>query len=181
MTLGNFAFFALAEGGGFNPLNVAGAGQFLWTFVIFVVALPFMWRVVFGKITEALVDRDAKSAEAVLAAERASEEAEKSRAAVEVALGEAQAEAAKLLGEARERAETRERDIVDKAKREAEAMIASARSTIHAEQEKALSAIRSEVVELSLQAAGRVLGRNVDSDDDRRLVSELVAGEGAAK
>ena len=87
---------------------------------------------------------------------------------------------AALMALARERAEARERDIVDSAKREAGAMIESARGAIQAEQEKALSAIRNEVVDLSLNAASKVIGRNVGSQDDRKLVSELVAGAGAA-
>ena len=169
------ALLLLVESGSFNPLDVGGAGNFLWTLVIFLVALPFMWKIVFGQIAQALRERDGRASEAVTAAERASEEAEKARAAVEVALGEAQGEAARLLGQARERAEVRERDIVDKAKHEAQAMIESARSTIEAEREKALSAIRQEVVDLSLHAASRVLGRRVDGDDDRRLANELVA------
>ena len=51
---------------------------------------------------------------------------------------------------------------------------------MQAEQEKALAAIRGEVVDLSLNAASQVLGRRVDSDDDRRLVQELVSQEGGA-
>lgn len=175
----NLAMLAVAAEGGFDPLHVSGAGGLLWTIVIFGVSLPFMWVVVFGKISAALTERDARAAAAIVAAERASEEAEKSRAAVEVALGEAQAEAGKLLATARERAEARERDVLEAAKKESDAMIESARTTIQAEKEKALSAIRSEVVDLSLSAASKVLGRRVDGEDDRRMVSELVAGSKA--
>ena len=53
-------------------------------------------------------------------------------------------------------------------------MIESARSTIEAEKEKALTAIRGEVVNLSLAAASKVIGRNVGGEDDRRLVEEMV-------
>jgi len=172
-TLLNVSSLPLAE---FNPLDVSGAGSFVFTLVIFLVALPLMWKIVWGPITQALIDRDEKASEAIMSAEQASQEAEKARAAVEVALGEAQAEAAKLLSSARERAELRERDIVENAKNEADAMIESARTTIQAEQEKALAAIRGEVVELSLNAASQVLGRNVGSDDDKRLARELVGG-----
>lgn len=170
-----------AEGGGFNPLDVGGAGNFLWTLVIFVLALLPMWKLVFGKIALGMAARDGRVAEAITAAERASVEAEKSRAAVEVALGEAQAEAAKLLAEARERAEVRERELLAEAKRESEALVASARATIRAEQEKALATIRNEVVELSLDAASRVIGRRVDGEDDRRLVAEIVSSTKAGR
>lgn len=171
---------ALAAEGGFNPLDVSGGGGFLWTLIIFAAALPFMWKIVFEKVTTALSERDAKASEAIVLAQRAGEEAEKARAEIEVRLGEAQAEASKLLAQAKERAEVRERDIVDGAKREADAMIESARSAIEVEKEKALAAIRSEVVELSMNAASKVLGRNVGSEDDRRLVEELVgSGSGS--
>ena len=54
-------------------------------------------------------------------------------------------------------------------------MIDGARTQIQAEQEKALATIRAEVVELSLSAASKVIGRSVNSEDDRRLVKSLVA------
>ena len=176
----NLALLVAADGG-FNPLDVNGLGSFLWTLVIFFAAIVPMWKMVFGKITAALSERDEQAKAAIVAAERASEEAEKSRAAVEVALGEAQAEAAKLLASARERAETREREIIENAKQESTAMIESARASIQAEQEKALATIRTEVVDLSLAAAGKVLGRTVSGDDDRRLAQEVITASEASQ
>ncbi len=165
---------AAAEGG-FDPFAPAGFGGILWTWVIFLVALPFIWKFVMGPISRALHERDEHVAKAIAAAEKASSEAESARAEVEIKLGEAQADAAKLLAEARERAEVREREILDKAKQEATGMVESARAAIRAEQDKALAAIRNEVVDLSLHAASRVLERNVGSEDDRKFVNELVA------
>lgn len=170
-----------SEGGGFNPLDMALGGNVLWTWVIFLVALPFIWRIVMGPVTNALEERDQHAARAIAAAEKASAEAEKARADVEIALGQAQAEAVKLMGEARQRAEVREHEIVDAAKQEAAGMVESARKAIRAEQDKAISAIRAEVVDLAMNAAGQVLERNVDHEDDRRLVSELVRGHGALR
>jgi len=167
------------DGEGFDPLDFATGGNTLWTWVIFGVALIFMWKIVMGPVTAALEERDDHAARAIDAAERAQAEAEKARADVEVALGEAHAEAAKLLTEARKRAEVREHEIVDAAKQEAAGMVESARRAIRAEQDKAISAIRTEVVELTLHAAAKVLERNVGGEDDRRFVSELVAGRAA--
>lgn len=169
------------EGGEFNPLDQNGAGNFVWTLLIFFLALPVMWKMVFGPITAALIERDSKASEAIHAAQAASEAAERSRAEVEVALGNANAEAKKLIAAATSRAETRERDIVDNAKKEAEAMIVSARHQIDAEREKAIAQIRDEVVNLSLLAATQVLGRTVGGEDDKRLVEEIVGASGSAK
>lgn len=162
-------------GGGFNPLNLEDGGNLIWTWVIFLAALPVIWLLVMGPISRALLDRDEKVQTSISAAERASQEAERARAEVEIKLGEAQAGAAKLLSEARERGEEREREILENARREAEALLVRARAEIGAAREQALTAIRDEVVDLSLQAAGRVLERRVDSEDDRRLVESYVA------
>ena len=168
------------EGGKFDPFDMVAGGNLLWTWVIFLAALPFMWKIVMGPVTTALEQRDEHAVHAIAAAEKASAEAEKARADVEVALGEAQAEAAKLLAEARHRAEAREQEIVTAAKQEATGMVEAARNAIHAEQDKAISAIRNEVVELSLNAASKVLERSVGGEDDRRLVTELVSDQGVS-
>ena len=167
-------FLSPGEGGGFDPLDLSQGGNMLWTWAIFLVTLPFAWKMVMGPITRALEERDERASEAIGAAERASQEAQEARAEVEVKLGEAQSAAAEMLSEARERAELREREIIDTAKKEADAMIERARTDIDAEKEKALLAIRDEVVDLAIGAAGKVLGRQADSEDDRRLVSDVI-------
>lgn len=165
-----------AESGGFNPLDPAGIGISLWTWVIFLIALPLIWKVVMGPVTRALEARDLKASEAIVAAEKASREAQEARASVEKRLAEAQREATALVEAARSRAEARERELVQQAEAKSAALLERARLEIQAEQDKALAAIRRQVVDLSLSAAGQVLRRKVDAQDDRRLVEELVAG-----
>ncbi|MBM3975845.1 MAG: F0F1 ATP synthase subunit B [Planctomycetes bacterium] len=164
-----------SAGGGFDPLDVSGAGGLIWTLVIFFIALPFMWKVVMGPVAKALTERDAKASEAIVAAQRASEQAQKARDEVESKLTEARADAAKTMADARTRAEAREREIVSAAQQQAQVLLDNAGKAIRAEQEKAVAAIRREVVDLSLSAASKVLKRGVNSDDDRRLAQEAVA------
>jgi F-type H+-transporting ATPase subunit b len=166
----------LSEGTGFNPLDLSGIGGTFWTLIIFGVALVPIWKMVMGPVTRALEARDEKAASAIAAAERASQEAETARAAVEGQLREARLEAAKIVDAARGRAEAVERELKDQAGREAQALLQRAKAEIKTEQDKALSAIRQQVVDVSLHAAGQVLKRRVDTSDDRRLVEELVAG-----
>ena len=171
---------APAEGGGFNPLDLAQGGGLFWTLVIFLVALPFIWKMVMGPITRNLEARDDKVAQAILSAEKASRDAEAARVAVESKLKEAQVEAGKLVEAARARAETLERQLKDDAGKQAAALLERAKAEIRNEQEKALTAIRREVVDVSLAAAGQVLKRKVDANDDRRLVEELVSAAGSS-
>jgi len=161
-------------GGGLNPFDPAAFGGTLWTWVIFLAALPLMWKVVMGPITKALENRDEAASKAIGEAERARAETEQARAEVETRLAEARVEAAKFLAEARERSTA----IVEAARSEAQAAsqreLESAQRAIQAEQAKAIAAIRDEVVDLSISGARAVLQRNVGSEDDRRLVSEMV-------
>lgn len=159
----------------FNPLDPSFSGIALWTWIIFLVALPFMWKVVMGPVAKGLEDRDARAAQAITAAEEAKRGAEAARAEVEARLGEAQREAARMVDAARARAEVRERELVEQAGQESKAMIERARAEIKNEQDKAIAQIRKQVVDLSISAAGQVLKRKVDASDDRRLVEELVS------
>jgi len=179
----SLAFLALSEGegGGFNPIDFAAGGNLFWTLAVFGVSVPLIWMVVMGPVTRALEERDAKAENAIAAAEKASREAQAAQAKLEVTLGEARAEAAKLLAEARARAEARGHEILEGAKGEAAQMLEAARKAIHTEQDKAIAAIRNEVVDLTLHAASKVLERRVESEDDRRLVTQLVAGQSASR
>src|SRR5262245_20228329 len=169
-------FALLSEGGGgFNPLDPASMGIVFWTWIIFLVSLPLIWKIVMGPVTRGLEARDEQAAKAIAAAEEAKRGAESARADVEAKLAEANRQAAAIVEEARQRAEAREREMLDKARQEAGALLDRARGEIRAEQDKAISAIRREVVDLSLHAAGQVLRRKVDAADDKRLVEELVA------
>jgi F-type H+-transporting ATPase subunit b len=172
----NLLVLTLLEGTAYNPMDPAGLGGILWTWIIFAFALPFIWKRVMGPVTSALLQRDAAAFEAIASAERANQQAEKVRAEVEVKLGEAQAGAAKLLSEARERAEKREHEILELAKKEADSLRERARTDIDTAKDQAIAAIRDQVVEISLAAASQVLQRRIDAEDDRRLVSALVAG-----
>lgn len=169
------------HGGGLNPFDPAGFGGMLWTWVIFLAALPFMWKVVMGPITKALEARDEQASQAIVAAEQARAETAKARDEVASKLAEARAEAAKLVAEARERAANVERGIVDEAQTKSQRLVEAAQQTIQAERDKALTAIREEVVELSMAGARAVLQRNVGADDDRRMVAELVGKLKAVK
>lgn len=165
----------VSEGAGFNPLDLSGIGGTFWTLVIFLLALVPIWKLVMGPVTRAMEARDEQAASAIAAAEKASKDAESAKNAVDARLREAQLEASKLLDGARVRGEAREREIVEDANKKAGALLERAKGEIRNEQDKALAAIRRQVVDLSMSAAGQVLKRKVDSADDKRLVEELVA------
>ncbi|HEX5240976.1 MAG TPA: hypothetical protein VFW20_08265, partial [Candidatus Limnocylindrales bacterium] len=74
--------------------------------------------------------------------------------------------------------ETRDADIAA-TREELERLRARATEEIEAEKAKALADLRSEVADLALAAAGKVVRETMTGDRQRRLVDEFLAGAGA--
>ena len=69
-----------------------------------------------------------------------------------------------------------ERTIV----RLAHEIIEKAQNQINAEREKAINDIKKIVVDFSIQAASKIIEKNLDSDDNRRIVNDTIEGIGKA-
>jgi len=170
--------FAIAPNGlvlaeGFNPFEYAGGASF-WTLVCFLLALPLMWKFVFGPITKALEERDMKVEDAIKAAEMARQEALAQTQATKVELEQARAEARQMVHEATARAEHQAAEALAQAKAEADRQIRKAGQEIEAQKQKALLEIRAEVVGMAISSASRILEHEVDAEANRRLVSEFL-------
>ena len=164
---------AVAEGGGLDPLQFVGGAAF-WTWVIFLGALPLMWKFVFGPITKALAERDQRVVEAARAAEEARRQAEEAVANARAEREQARAEARRLVQEATERAERQAQEAIRQARTEAERQLEAAREDIENEKRRALLEIRQEVVELTIASAERILRRDLDDEAHRRMVQEFL-------
>ena len=71
-------------------------------------------------------------------------------------------------------------DAVDEAKKKAEIETQNALQSINAEKEKAVNEIKSAAVELSIQAASKLIEKNLDDNDNRKLVNEAIDKIGQA-
>lgn len=151
-------------------------GATIWTFIAFLVALPVMWKFVYGPITKALEERDTKVEDSIAAAEVARKEAEAQMARAKVELDTARADARRMVEEASARAERQAAELARAADERAKAELQKARETIAAEKRKALQEIRAEVVNLTIQATGKLLQTKVDDEQNRRLVAGFMAG-----
>ncbi|EKP94663.1 F0F1 ATP synthase subunit B [Thermaerobacter subterraneus] len=148
--------------------------ELIWAFInffLFVIVLArFFWRPVME-----LLDRRREEIEVNLAAaERAREEAARAEAEYRQRLAVAQREAQSILERATQLAEQERQERLEAARREAEQLLERARATIEREKEQAIAALRREVADLTLLATERVLGRVLDAEDQRRLVTEAV-------
>ena len=147
----------------------------------FVVFLVLMYTFAFKPVAKMLGDRRERIEQGLRDAEHAKKDRESAEQERLAALTEARREANDILARAQKVAqETRDADIAA-TKAELERMRVSASDEISAEKQRALVELRSEVADLALQAAGRVVGETMTDQRQRRLVEEFLADPNVAK
>ena len=166
------------EGGWMEKWLSFDPGVFMWTIVTFFIVLAILKWKAWGPLMDALDKREEDIRNALSSAEKAKEEAGKVAEDYEEMIRKAQAEAQKIVAESKAAGERVREEIKVTAEKEAGDILEKAQHQIQTEKEKAVQEIRSSVVEFSLQAATKVIEKNVDSEDNRRLIKETVAGIG---
>ena len=155
-------------------------GLFMWTIVTFFIVLAILKWKAWGPLINALDKREEDIREALASAEKARQDAEKASSEYEDMMRNAQAEAQQIVSEGKAAGERVKNDIQSAANDKANEIIEKAKAQIDAERRKAIQEIKSSIVDLSMDAAAKVIERNLDSDDNRKLVDQALEGIGQA-
>jgi F-type H+-transporting ATPase subunit b len=153
-------------------------GTFVYQLIDFALLFIFLRIFVWPPLVKALQKRREGIANDIAAAETERKEAERLRQEREEALSAARAEAQAIVERAERTAADEARTLVAEARAQAERIKAEVTAETARVKEGALRALRDEVADLALLAAGRVLGHEVGGDEDRRLAQEFVAEVG---
>src|SRR5262245_57098878 len=172
------ALSSSGEGEGLGALLNFIPGAMLWTWLAFLVALPVMWKMVYGPITKSLERRDQSGEDAIAAAEQARQQAEQQMAQARQELDKARAEGKRMVDEAVARAERQAQDALRAADEKAKLELQKATAAIAAERRAALQEIRQLAVDLTITAAGKLLQQKIDDEQNRRLVREFMQSGG---
>jgi F-type H+-transporting ATPase subunit b len=141
----------------------------------FVVFLVLLWQFAFKPVAAMLAERRERIEQGLRDAEQAKRDRESAEQERLAALTEARREANDILARAQKVAqETRDADIAA-TREELDRMRTRATEEIDAEKTRALAELRSEVADLALQAAGRVVRETMTDQRQRRLVEEFLA------
>jgi F-type H+-transporting ATPase subunit b len=163
-----------AESGG-NFLVSPGVGLMIWTLVVFAITYWLLRKLAFPRIQEALDRRQKAIDESIDAAERTRREADELLAEYRERLKEARRQADDIMDRARKAAEAHERDSVEEGKQKREELLEAARRDIEVETQRAIQEIRKEVADLTVLATEKVTRKALDSGDQRRLVDEALS------
>jgi len=143
--------------------------------VNFLLLLYLLNRFLFKRVLRLLDERQTRISQGLEDAETAARDRELARAEREAALAEARREAEAMVPRAAKTAEATGAEILAEAKASAEQITARAREEISAEKDRALAEIRGEVADLALEAAGKLIGSEMDGPTQRRLVKQFLS------
>ncbi len=155
-------------------------GLIFWTWTTFFAVLAILAWKAWRPMIRALDKRQEGIHNALEAADKARRESEELTAKVEEQIRESRRQAQEILADTRMAAEKVRGELEEVAKRKADELVEKARDQINAERDRALREVRTTVVDLSLALAGKVLERNITSEDNRRLVEESLQEIGEA-
>lgn len=160
------------EQGGLLSLS---PGLSFWTIVIFLIVLGVLSWKAYPAILGAVEAREKHIAELTEAAERDRAEAaalvEEHRKLVD----DTRAQVQRALTEATGTAEARRAEIMEQAQREREELLGRARADANAERAALMEQVRRDSVDVAIRAAERLVRKNLDGDDNRRLVQDYLA------
>ncbi len=157
-----------------NALIQVTPGLMIWTIVAFFITFYVLKRYAFGPIQKMLDERREQIRQSIEEAENSRAEARKLLEEHRKLIGDARGQAEEILGEARKTREAMEHRMREETEKERQRRLEETRKEIAAETARALEQIRSEVADLTLAATSIVVGKKLDSERDRELISEAI-------
>jgi len=151
-------------------------GMVIWTWLIFFVFLFVLRKFAWKPILNSLEEREEyikKSINDAAAAKQAIEEASQEQQKL---IDKGRQQASEAINNARSSATAGAEDIIHKAREESEKLITEARDEIIKQQEDAMTELRSDVANLSVLVASKLLDADLNTDRNRGLATEYLAG-----
>jgi F-type H+-transporting ATPase subunit b len=166
---------ALQEAEENDPADLIPAIQeLIWGALAFFVLFFFMAKWVFPRLNQTLEARRERIQGELEKAEQTRREADQILTEYRQQLAESRDEANRIIEEARNTAESMRRDMLARAEQENQAVLARAQEEIRAERDRVFQELKSQVGELSLALAGKVVGESLDRDRHLRLVDDYI-------
>jgi F-type H+-transporting ATPase subunit b len=161
-----------AEGGGLLDVHT---GLIIWQIIVFLLVLGLLWKFAFPHILGAVEAREQRIRELLEAAARDREEAQALLAQQRTELEKTRASTQEVLAETRASGERMREEMLAETRREQQAMLDRTRRDIETQVERALDEVRADAVEIALATAQKLIRRNLDTEENRRLVREFMA------
>ena len=150
-------------------------GLFFWMTVVFLVVLFILWKWGFPVIVKMVDERKAFIDESLRKAHEANERLANIQKEGESILQEAREKQAQIMKEATETRNAIVEKAQNKAREEGSRLLAEAKAEIEAEKQNAIRDIRTQVAELSVLVAEKVMREKLSDDKEQMsLINRLL-------
>ena len=166
-----------AEPAKVNLLSPAG-GLMFWTLVIFAVLFFVLSKFAFKPILAAVQGREQELRDAMDQARVDRDAAAAELAGQKKLLEAARVDAQKIIADGRLTAEKMRADLLEQTKAQQGEMLERAKRDIAAEKNSAIAELRREAVDLAIAGASRVIEKNLDDTQNRKLIENYLASVG---
>jgi F-type H+-transporting ATPase subunit b len=140
----------------------------------FVILVVLLRAVAYKPVVNMLKAREDRIKESLDKADADAAEADKLLADYKKKLAAANVKAEDIIRNAEKRASEEREAARAETKREIEQMKKAAEAEIQRDRERAVAQLRSEVVALSMAAAGKIITKNIDKAENEQLITEFV-------
>ena len=155
-----------------NPLVQLDPGLFVWTILTFLLLLTVLAKFAWKPLLKMLKDREDLIRSSLEDAEKAQTELANLNAEREEIINKARSEAQSILSEGKVAASKLKDETLKAAKDQAKSILTDAEKQIRIEKHKAIEEIKSEVVDLSLSVAEKLIKKNISREDNQTLIDE---------
>lgn len=163
---------------GFESIIGIEPWRALFTFCNFIITFLLLRKFLFKPVKKMIDDRQREIDGLYTDAGEAKANAEAMRQDYENRLDSARAERDEIIRDAVKRAQKREQEIIGEANAAANAIREKAEADIAQEKKKALNEVKNEISAISVEIAGKVVGREINAEDHRALMEEFIGNIG---
>ncbi len=149
-------------------------GLVLWTIISFIILVAILGKYAWKPIIKALGEREDKIRSALEQADRARAEAADLMKKNEEDIARAEQQYQKMLRESKEMAEKMKEEIVGKARQQAQQELQRATEEIQRSVDSARQQLRTEVADLAIKAAEKILDESLDAPKQKKMVNSFL-------
>jgi F-type H+-transporting ATPase subunit b len=150
----------------------------LFSLFTFVILLLLLRRFAWGPIVEQMKKRENHISNEIETAENHRQEAEKYLEEQRVEMEKAREEAQSIIETSRKTAQEQSKEIIRESHEEASRMKDNALADITREREQAVEALRAQVGQLSVLIATKIIEKELDEEEQEKLIQEYVQESG---
>jgi len=160
-----------------NPI-LPSVPEMVWGIASFLIVFLLMWKFAFPSVKKGMDARTERIRESLSSAEQAKTDAQSVLDEYQRQLADAKNEANRIIEEARQTSESLRRDLMARAEADAAEVRARATADIDAAKDRALEELKSQLTDITISLAEKVVKGNIDHASNARLIDDYITSIG---